>query len=61
MDETRWQAFQQKREAIAQLQTDLTKQWVRAGTDKAQEAKQLWGKELKKRSQYDGLIMSARS
>jgi tRNA uridine 5-carboxymethylaminomethyl modification enzyme len=56
VDETRWQAFQQKREAIAQLQTDLTKQWVRAGTDKAQEAKQLWGKELKKEASMMGLL-----
>ncbi|MEO1898563.1 MAG: tRNA uridine-5-carboxymethylaminomethyl(34) synthesis enzyme MnmG, partial [Methylococcales bacterium] len=56
VDETRWQAFQQKREAIAQLQTDLTKQWVRAGTDKAQEAEQLWGKELKKEASMMGLL-----
>ncbi len=56
VDETRWQAFQQKREAIAQLQTDLTKQWVRAGTDKAQEAEKLWGKELKKEASMMGLL-----
>ncbi len=56
VDDTRWQAFQQKREAIAQLQTDLTKQWVRAGTDKAQEAEKLWGKELKKEASMMGLL-----
>jgi tRNA uridine 5-carboxymethylaminomethyl modification enzyme len=52
----RWQAFQKKREAIVQLQTDLAKQWVRVGTEQAQQAQKIWGKELKKEANLMGLL-----
>jgi tRNA uridine 5-carboxymethylaminomethyl modification enzyme len=48
VDDIRWQAFEKKRESIAQLQKALTHQWVRTKTDEAQQAEVLWGKEIKK-------------
>ncbi len=56
VDEHRWQAFQQKREAIAQLQNDLSKQWVRVSTDKALQAEKTWGKEIKKEASMMSLL-----
>ncbi len=56
VNDERWQAFEQKRESITQLQTDLTKQWVRVGTDAAHQAEQLWGKEIKKEASMMALI-----
>lgn len=48
VDDIRWQAFEKKRESITQLQRSLSQQWVRTKTDKAQQAENLWGKEIKK-------------
>ncbi len=56
VDDARWQAFEQKRESIARLQTELAKQWVRVGTDEAQQAEQLWGKQLKKEASMMSLL-----
>ncbi|MCF6252956.1 MAG: tRNA uridine-5-carboxymethylaminomethyl(34) synthesis enzyme MnmG [Methylococcaceae bacterium] len=56
VNDERWQAFEQKRESITQLQTDLTKQWVRVGTDEAHQAEQLWGKEIKKEASMMALL-----
>ena len=56
VNDTRWQAFEQKREAIVQLQTELGKQWVRVGTDEAQKAESLWGKEIKKEASMMSLL-----
>jgi len=56
VDDTRWHAFEQKREAITQLQTDLGKKWVRVGTDEAQKAESLWGKEIKKEASMMSLL-----
>ena len=56
VDDKRWQAFEQKREAIAQLQNDLSKQWVRVGTEQAEQAESLWGKELKKEASMFALL-----
>ncbi len=56
VDDTRWQAFEKKREAIAQLQTALGKQWVRVGTDEAEKAEQIWGKEIKKEASMIALL-----
>ncbi|KAF3981686.1 MAG: tRNA uridine-5-carboxymethylaminomethyl(34) synthesis enzyme MnmG [Methylococcales symbiont of Hymedesmia sp. n. MRB-2018] len=56
VDDVRWQAFQQKREAITQLQTDLARQWVRTGTEEAKQAEQIWGKELKKEANMMALL-----
>ena len=48
VNDARWQAFEKKRESIAQLQNILAQQWVRAKSDQAQQAENLWGKEIKK-------------
>lgn len=56
VDDQRWQAFEKKRESIAQLQNDLGKKWVRVGTDEAQKAERLWGKELKKEASMMALL-----
>ena len=56
VDDARWQAFEQKREAITQLQTELGKKWVRVGTDEAQKAESLWGKEIKKEASMMSLL-----
>jgi len=52
----RWQAFQDKRESVARLKNDLSQQWVRVGTDKAEQAESLWGKELKKEASMISLL-----
>ena len=56
VDDARWQAFEKKREAITQLQTELGKKWVRVGTDNAQKAESLWGKEIKKEASMISLL-----
>ncbi len=56
VNDTRWQAFEEKRESITQLQQALSKQWVRTKTDKALEAENLWGKELKKEANMMSLL-----
>jgi len=48
VDDERWQNFEQKREAIANLQGKLAKKWIRAESDEAALAEQLWGKKLLK-------------
>jgi tRNA uridine 5-carboxymethylaminomethyl modification enzyme len=48
VDDARWQRFEEKREAIANLQGKLAKKWIRAETDEAALAEQLWGKKLLK-------------
>jgi len=46
VDDERWQAFETKRDAIAQLQGDLKKKWVRTETEQAGQVEQYWGKPL---------------
>ncbi len=46
VDDRRWQRFEEKREAIANLQGKLAKKWIRAESDEAELAEQLWGKKL---------------
>lgn len=48
VDDARWQRFEEKREAIANLQGKLAKKWIRAESDEAALAEQLWGKKLQK-------------
>ena len=48
VDDARWRRFEEKREAIANLQGKLAKKWIRAETDEAALAEQLWGKKLLK-------------
>ena len=56
VNDSRWQAFEQKRDAITQLQNELSKQWVRVGTEQAIQAEKLWGKELKKEASMFALL-----
>lgn len=46
VDDERWQAFETKRAAIAELQDGLKKKWVRAETEQAAQVEQYWGKPL---------------
>jgi tRNA uridine 5-carboxymethylaminomethyl modification enzyme len=48
VDDARWRRFEAKREAIANLQGKLAKKWIRAETDEAALAEQVWGKKLLK-------------
>ncbi|WGS88560.1 tRNA uridine-5-carboxymethylaminomethyl(34) synthesis enzyme MnmG [Methylomonas sp. UP202] len=48
VDDERWQRFEEKREAIANLQGKLAKKWIRAESDEAALAEQIWGKKLVK-------------
>ncbi|PPD04015.1 MAG: tRNA uridine-5-carboxymethylaminomethyl(34) synthesis enzyme MnmG [Methylobacter sp.] len=48
VDDQRWWAFEQKREAIARLQDDLKKRWIRTGTEAADKAEAFWGKPLQR-------------
>lgn len=48
VDDERWRRFEEKREAIANLQGKLAKKWIRTETDEAALAEQLWGKKLLK-------------
>ncbi len=56
VDDERWLHFNRKRDAIAQLQTELSKHWIRPDTDKAQQAEALWGKTLQKEVNLAGLL-----
>ncbi len=48
VDDERWRRFEEKREAIANLQGKLAKKWIRAESDEAALAEQIWGKKLLK-------------
>ncbi len=48
VDDERWRRFEEKREAIANLQGKLAKKWIRAESDEAVLAEQYWGKKLAK-------------
>ncbi len=56
VDDERWEHFSRKRDSIAQLQTELTKHWIRPETEKAQQAEALWGKTLQKEASLAGLL-----
>ncbi len=56
VDDEQWRIFAEKREAIARLQTSLTKKWVRAGTEEAELAEQYWGKKLQKEASLMDLL-----
>ena len=56
VDDNRWHAFEKKRERVAQIKQALAKQWVRVGTEKAQQAEALWGKPLKKEASMMALL-----
>ncbi|MGZ4958615.1 MAG: tRNA uridine-5-carboxymethylaminomethyl(34) synthesis enzyme MnmG [Methylomonas sp.] len=48
VNDERWLRFEEKREAIVNLQGKLAKKWIRAESDEAALAEQLWGKKLLK-------------
>jgi tRNA uridine 5-carboxymethylaminomethyl modification enzyme len=56
VDEERWRAFATKREAITDLQTTLTKQWIRADSVEAAEVEAIWGKPLLKEASLMELL-----
>ncbi|MBF6650690.1 tRNA uridine-5-carboxymethylaminomethyl(34) synthesis enzyme MnmG [Methylobacter sp. BlB1] len=56
VDDERWQAFETKREAIAKLQGDLKKRWVRAETEEAGQVAEYWGKPLVRESNLMDLL-----
>ena len=56
VDDERWQAFDIKRNAIANLQDDLKKQWVRADSERAREVEEIWGKPLLKEANLMELL-----
>jgi tRNA uridine 5-carboxymethylaminomethyl modification enzyme len=56
VDDIRWQAFETKREAIANLQDDLKRKWIRAESPEAELAEQFWGKPLLKEASLMELL-----
>ena len=56
VDDNRWQAFANKREAIGRLQVDLAQKWIRPETEVAEQVKQFWGKSLRRESNLMGLL-----
>ncbi len=56
VDEQRWQVFAQKCDELSRLQNDLSKRWVRVGTDEAKQAELIWGKEIKKEASLMSLL-----
>jgi tRNA uridine 5-carboxymethylaminomethyl modification enzyme len=56
VDDERWQAFESKREAIARLQGDLKKRWIRTETEEAALAAEYWGKPLMRESNLMDLL-----
>ena len=56
VDDARWQRFEEKREAIANLQGVLAKKWIRSETDEAALAEQFWGKKLLREASLTELL-----
>lgn len=56
VDDERWLAFEAKREAIARLQGDLKRKWVRAETEEAGQVAEYWGKPLMRESNLMDLL-----
>lgn len=48
VSDARWHAFEAKRNAIARLQQDLRKVWLRTDSAEAQQAESYWGKPILK-------------
>jgi tRNA uridine 5-carboxymethylaminomethyl modification enzyme len=48
VDDERWQAFEEKQNAIGELQEGLKKQWIRPDTEAASTAEAYWGKPIQK-------------
>ena len=56
VDDQRWLRFNEKREAIANLQGQLAKKWIRTESDEAILAEQIWGKKLLKEASLMELL-----
>ena len=56
IDDQRWRRFAEKREAIACLQTRLSKIWIRAESDEAAQVERIWGKKLLKEASLMELL-----
>ncbi|ESS73453.1 tRNA uridine 5-carboxymethylaminomethyl modification enzyme MnmG [Methyloglobulus morosus KoM1] len=56
VNDTRWTAFENKREAIANLQDGLKRLWIRAESPEAELAEQFWGKPLLKEASLMELL-----
>lgn len=56
VDDERWRHFQEKRDAIENLQTKLAKKWIRAESDEANLVEQVWGKKLLKEANLMDLL-----
>ena len=56
VDDVRWQRFEEKREAIANLQGVLAKKWIRSETEEAALAEQYWGKKLLREASLTELL-----
>ena len=56
VDDERWQAFEAKRAAIAQLQGELKKKWIRTETEQAGQVEQYWGKPLMREANLMDLL-----
>ncbi|OAI17913.1 tRNA uridine(34) 5-carboxymethylaminomethyl synthesis enzyme MnmG [Methylomonas koyamae] len=56
VDDERWRRFEEKREAIANLQGKLAKKWIRTESDEAALAEQIWGKKLLKEASLMELL-----
>lgn len=48
VDDLRWNAFNKKRDAVADLQKSMQGQWIRKGSEAAAEVASAWGKTLSK-------------
>ena len=56
VDDHRWQVFENKRSAIADLQEGLKRKWIRVETQEAELAEQFWGKPLLKEASLMELL-----
>ncbi len=46
VDDVRWRQFEEKRAAIVNLQSELANQWVRIGSEQAEQVAAIWDKPL---------------
>jgi tRNA uridine 5-carboxymethylaminomethyl modification enzyme len=56
VDDSRWQAFTNKREAINRLQQELAEKWIRPESGAAEQVKQFWGKPLRREANLLDLL-----
>jgi tRNA uridine 5-carboxymethylaminomethyl modification enzyme len=56
VEDSRWQAFESKREAISKLQDDLKKKWIRLESPEAAQVEQIWGTPLLKEASLAELL-----